>query len=228
MRGLSVVHRPVTITLITICVVVALATNFGTRNEPVLRALSIASYQTLVSDQQSTMIVWNHLDDIWSGQVWRLVTPIFIHFGLMHLAFNMLMLLSLGGQVESSRGPWRYLLLVLLFAIASNLGQYYLGRPILANGNIILRSSPLFGGMSGVLYGLFGYMWMKARFEPRLGLAMPNETVVILVGWFFLCLVGVIPNVANAAHGVGLLLGLLIGCAPTFWRWLRGDDQLDV
>src|SRR5262249_30799680 len=81
--------------------------------------------------------------------------------------------------------------------------------------------SPLFGGMSGVVYGLFGYVWMKSRYEPGLGLAMSPNTVFIMVGWFFLCLFGAVGAVANVAHGVGLLAGMAIGCAPQLWKRRR-------
>ncbi len=174
------------------------------------------------------MIYWRLLSEIRSGQIWRLVTPIFIHFGPLHLVFNMMTLLLLGGQVESRRGSIRMGLLVLILAVASNLAEYYLGHPSIANGWILFQSSPQFGGMSGVLFGLFGYAWMKSRFEPRLGLNLPRETVYLMLVWFFLCLLGVIPGIANGAHAGGLLLGLLIGYAPTFWHWLRGGGQVDV
>jgi GlpG protein len=228
MQGLSVVHRPVTITLITISVVVALASNLGKRDEePLLQALHISSYQRVTFADGQTTIAWHSLSEIRSGQAWRLVTPIFIHYGAIHLIFNMLMLLSLGGNVESRRGSIRFLLLVLFLAIGSNLAQYYLGHTTFENGQLIPSGSPSFGGMSGVVYGLFGYAWMKSRYEPRLGLTMPNETVFIMIGWFILCLLGIIGAVANGAHAAGLVLGVIIGAAPTLWHWLRGD-QLDV
>jgi GlpG protein len=76
--------------------------------------------------------------------------------------------------------------------------------------------------MSGVLYGLFGYAWMKSRFEPQLGVTLTPGTVVFLLGWFVLCLTPAIPNIANAAHAAGLVLGILVGAAPAAWRSLRG------
>jgi GlpG protein len=223
MRGLSPIHRPVTITLVAISLIVALASGFGKEGSPILQYLHISSYRI-----EDGMVVWPYLKEIRSGEVWRLVTPIFIHIGPLHLIFNMLMLLSLGGQVEARRGSIRLLLLVLVLAVASNLAEYYLGRSVFENGRLILKGWPLFGGMSGVLYGLFGYMWMKGRFEPRSGLQLSKETVVVMLVWFFLCLVGIIPNVANAAHAGGLLLGLLLGYGPTLWRRLRGNHPLDV
>jgi GlpG protein len=154
-----------------------------------------------------------------AGEVWRLVTPIFLHFDWIHLIFNMIMLVDLGGLVEDKRGSGRYLLLVLATAVISNVAQYYLGHAGWEGGTgLVLRPSSQFGGMSGVLYGLFGYAWMKSRFEPQLGLIISSNTVIVLVGWFFLCMTGTVGPVANVAHGAGLLVGLVVGIAPVLWR----------
>ena len=83
-------------------------------------------------------------------EVWRLVTPIFIHYGLMHIVLNMIWLYSFGAPIEDRRGSLFLLLLVLVLAITSNIGQAI---------EVGLRESgALFGGMSGVGYGLFAYM----------------------------------------------------------------------
>lgn len=195
--------RPFTMLLMAISVAVALMTQFGEDRGSVVQNLSIASYIV-----DGLLIEPHDLWEVANGQVWRLLTPIFLHFGPLHLGFNMWMLFSFGGLVESRRGTWRTALLVSLLAVTSNLGQY-------------LYSGPIFGGMSGVIYGLFGYCWMKSRFEPELGIWIPASTVVILVAWFFLCLVGVIGHIANLAHGVGLVVGIAVGYAPTAWRKLR-------
>jgi len=221
-RGPRRARPPLTFVLIALSVVVALTSRMGEdKNAPVLQALSIAPFEI-----HGGMIGWNRLQNIRQGQVWRLVTPIFIHFGLPHLAFNMFMLYQLGAAVEARRGSWRLLLLVLVIAVVSNVAQYYLGHVETDGGSVRFQPSPAFGGMSGVLYGLFGYAWMKARFEPALGLGMDRNTVIFLMAWFFVCLSGilgpVIGPVANMAHGAGLVVGLAIGYAPTLWRSLGG------
>src|SRR5262249_51828078 len=147
---------------------------------------------------------WPYLHQIAGGQVWRLVTPIFLHFGPIHLIFNMFVLRDLGRQVEHRRRVWRYLLLILVLAVPSNLAQYYLGSIVWQDGTPVPRPNPLFGGMSGVIYGLFGYVWMKSVYEPQLGLTMHPNTVVFLMGWFFLCLTGWMGPIGNMAHAVGL------------------------
>lgn len=202
---------PVTFVLIAISLIVAAAASDWSdiwrlcdRYEPVVKALSIVPYEI-----QGNMIAWNGLEAILSGQIWRLVTPIFLHFSILHILFNLLWLRELGAAVETRRGSLRFSLFVLATAAASNLGQY-------------LFSGPMFGGMSGVVYGLFGYVWMKSRFEPQLGLFLSPNIVFWMVAWFVICVAGVIPNVANTAHGVGLLMGIVVGYAPKLWRDIGG------
>ncbi len=133
-----------------------------------------------------------------NGQVWRLLTPIFIHFGVVHLLFNMLWLKDLGTMIEKLISTRLLLALVLVIGILSNLGQFFF-------------SGPFFGGMSGVVYGLLGYIWMKSKFDPVSRLFLEKQTVVMMIVWFFLCLFGFMGHVANAAHAVGLATGMLWG-----------------
>ena len=189
---------PITIGLIGISLLVAFASRMGEQHEPVLNALVINSYDI----EGNSILYHTGLYDVSHFEVWRLVTPIFIHFGLWHLLFNVLMTYSLGIPVERRRGWLRMLLIVLAIAIPSNLGQYWV-------------SGPSFGGMSGVVYGLFGYIWMKSRFDPAAGLYMPPNTVFWLLAWFLICFTGAVGNVANTVHAIGLGAGLLIGYLPT-------------
>jgi GlpG protein len=211
--------RPWTLLLVIACVSVAFGSNFGEdRYDPVMQALFIAPFRPAENNQ----ITWNYLDSLVQGQYWRLITPIFIHFGPLHLFFNMLMLIFLGGEVEVKRGPVRYLLLILVLAAVSNLAEYYFSLGLQEQGVIKFEPNPQFGGMSGVLYGLFGYSWMKSRFEPSLGLDITPLTAASMLAWFFLCLAGAVGDIANVAHAVGLVLGVAIGYAPTVWKQVRG------
>ena len=141
------------------------------------------------------------LFEVRHGEVWRLLTPAFIHFGIAHLGFNMLNLMGLGNILERRLTSWHYLLLVAGLAVGSNLAQYF------------INNSFLFGGMSGVIYGLIGYVWLRGRFDVTFGLAIPQQMIVLALVWFAACVVGFIPHVANSAHGAGLVLGALWGVA---------------
>jgi GlpG protein len=160
------------------------------------------------------------------GQGWRLITPIFVHFGLVHLLFNMIMLLDVGGRIEGRIGTGRYLALVLVLAVTSNLIQYYLGSFSLKDTTALFRPHYLFGGMSGVLYGLFGYLWMKSVYDPSSGLTISPSLIVILMLWLIAGLAGFLDQaigakVANGAHAGGFVVGLLIGFVPHWWRQLN-------
>jgi GlpG protein len=198
---------PVTGALIAICVVVALGSNLG-RSGGLLQYLKISNYPDAISQGGSLAIerLVYGLPEIKHGQVWRLFTPIIIHFGLIHIIFNMLWLKDLGTLIERKQGIVFFLALVLSFALFSNLGQYMWG-------------GPGFGGMSGVVYGLFGYLWIRGNWDPNFGIRVPQQIVVMMVIWFFICWLGFL-RIANMAHTVGLVLGMLVGYVAS-GRWRR-------
>jgi GlpG protein len=143
------------------------------------------------------------LPEVRAGQVWRLITPIFLHGGIWHLLFNMMCLFDLGGMIETHQGSRRLLWLVLIIGLASNLGQYFV-------------AGPRFLGMSGVVYGLLGYAWIRGKFDPASGLFLHPQTVAIMLAWFFLCFTPLLPSlagvkIANTTHAVGLIVGLAWG-----------------
>jgi GlpG protein len=202
--------RTVTAFLLAAAVVVTLYTNFGQMKDGYVQLLPISSEPG------------PYLTQIAHGEVWRLITPIFIHVSIVHLFFNCMVMASLAGQVERLQGSPRLIWLVLVFAVLSNLTQFYFGNlTINLPLRITLRPDAHFGGLSGVAYGLFGYVWMKSRLEPQLGLEMTSTTAVIMIVWFFACLTGMMGPIANAAHAAGLVLGLAIGSAPHLWQTLR-------
>jgi GlpG protein len=178
---------PVTVTLLVVSTVVTLL-NMMNPPSPIIGWLSISQR-------------FGILTEVRHGEVWRLITPIFIHYNLMHIVFNMLVLRDMGTLIESRQGVKVLLLLVLTIGIGSNVGQYF-------------YSGPFFGGMSGVLYGLLGYIWLRGQCDPASGLHLAPMTLAMMLIWFFLCLLNVIPGAANACHVVGLIMGMIFGAAP--------------
>lgn len=147
-----------------------------------------------------------HLVGEWPrGQLWRLLTPIFLHFGMLHLAFNGLWLWELGGMIERRQGAVRILGVVLLVGAGSNIAQGMTGVS-------------LFGGMSGVIYGLLGYLLAWNKLRPRQAFPLLPGVAVVMLIWLVLCIFGFtallgVGDIANTAHVSGLVLGLLLGLA---------------
>jgi len=184
-------HVPVTLTVLAMTAVVALLTGIGSN----ISAIVLFSFVPVTD----TGYLATELD---LQQWWRLFTPIFLHFGWLHLAFNALWYWELGRRIELRSGSLWLLGLTLLFALVSNLAQW------------IFSGAVLFGGLSGVLYGLLGYCWLYQMLSPNVHFDLPKGVVVMMLAWLVLCLSGVVTMlgfgaIANAAH-VG---GLLIGCA---------------
>jgi GlpG protein len=196
-------HYPVTLILIAISVAVTAMLSFTGDD-------TVSSWLGIASSHVNGDSVYYRLAEVRHGQVWRLITPIFIHasifipFGFMHIFFNMLWLRDLGCMIEARKGHFTMLSLVLVIGVLSNLGQFFM-------------AGPNFGGMSGVVYGLLGYVWMHAKYNPWAGLHMGKDTVIMMIVWFFLCLSGLMGHIANTAHGVGLVVGVAWGYASAMW-----------
>jgi GlpG protein len=211
------------LSLIAVSVLVAIVAYEDTLKEPkrpvpgeIYRG--IAFVDPLVEAPVATIDNWK---DVSRGEVWRLITPIFIHYSLMHLILNMIWLHSFGAPIEDRRGTLFMVFLVLALAISSNVGQAI---------EVSLRSrGALFGGMSGVGYGLFGYMAIKAKFDSRERYFLSPGTTFIAMLWFLLCILrdippfsallqNTIPPIANTAHAVGLGMGAILAAVPLLVR----------
>lgn len=136
------------------------------------------------------------------GEWWRLFTPMFLHFSWLHLAFNITLLGFFSIQLERHKGVLWLFSHVLLFSLAANCAQYY------------SDSSQLFGGMSGVVYGLIAYC---AVINWRAGSAVYNcprglfyvSIVMMLLGFMqFYAFFGI--QIANWAHVGGFVTAWLI------------------
>lgn len=206
-RGLTR-KAPATFLLIAVCVVVYLFTHMASTETSNKTYGLLAFRNPFLSEQVSDDS--SPYRDIKRGQVWRLATTMLLHADHWHLFFNMYMLYYFGGQMESRKGWATFLIFVLFASVFSTLGQVVLTGP-----NVI--------GMSGVIYALFGYIWMKARFDPRSGFYIGQITVILLIGWFF---AGFLPfeyfeKIANGGHGGGLLFGVVVGYLPELVPALR-------
>jgi len=189
---------PLTFVLIAASVVVFFKMKFGDDIEAI-KNLFIKDFVLMVDFKSKD------LPEVAHGEVWRLLTPIFIHFSVMHIVFNMLWLRDLGSMIEARQNSLVLGMLVVVIGVCSNLGQFY-------------AVHPLFGGMSGVVYGLMGYIWIRGKCDPGSGLFLHPTTVWMMLIWYFLCWSGFVCNVANIAHTVGLVMGIAWGWVSS-WRY---------
>ncbi len=133
---------------------------------------------------------------------YRIVTPILLHFSLIHIAFNTIWWWKLGGEIENKIGTFYLILLLVTSAVISNTGQF-----IVSGSN--------FGGLSGVVYALVGFVWCIGHLQPKAGLQLSNFMMGFLIIWLALGFLNWLPiNTANMAH----LLGLLTGCVMAFTK----------
>ena len=148
-----------------------------------------------------------------AGEWWRLLTPAFIHLSAMHLVFNSLWFWYLGIRIERNHGSMLLLTMILITGVGSNLAQY-------------LVSGPGFGGMSGVIYGFFGYAGWQTLRNPRDPVALQPALLIFALVWLVIGYSGlpILPGdgkFANTAHSGGLLLGILFAFARDLFKPAR-------
>ncbi|MEM7435489.1 MAG: rhomboid family intramembrane serine protease [Myxococcota bacterium] len=180
---------PVTGGLMAISVIVFLVTGFGD-NTNAVGWLTFTPIELINGRYAFTSV-----NAIWQGQPWRLVTPMFIHFGLLHIGFNLWWLKDLGTAVERVFSSRYLIVLVLVIAIFSHVLEYAMSGPT------------KFGGMSGVVYGLFAFIWLRGRFDPSFPYRIPQTLVTFMLIWLALGFTGWIGPIANWVHLGGLLVG---------------------
>ena len=134
---------------------------------------------------------------------WRMVTSLFLHGSILHLALNMYTLLLFGQILERALGRWRYLTLYLLSGVGGSVGV------------LLIAPSIAVLGASGAIFGLLGAFFVIQR---HLGANSVQLVVVIglnLVAGF------IIPGIAWQAHLGGLVVGALVAWIMTRTRQRR-------
>lgn len=135
-------------------------------------------------------------------QIWRWVSHALLHFSVMHIAFNLLWWWQFGGDLEQRLGSLKLIKLFIVSAIISGAGQYWVEG---AN----------FGGLSGVVYALAGYLWVLGQRAPQLGLSIPRSLMGFMLIWLVLGFVQPFMAIANTAHLAGLISGVVLAWMDT-------------
>jgi rhomboid protease GluP len=137
-----------------------------------------------------------------SGQWWRLLTCVFVHGGVLHIAFNMWCLWDLGRLAESVYGHWTFAALYFITGLGASLAS------------LIHNPGILSVGASGAIFGIAGALiasFYLGEFSiPKAALGGTLRSLLIFAG-FNLFFGAAVAGVDNAAHIGGLLMGLLLG-----------------
>lgn len=192
---------PATIVILALCVIVFI---FGwiLKNENLYHLFAFST---------STVDPYFNLN---AGEYWRVITPAFIHFGFMHVIFNLLWWKELGKLIETTKGSFFLIFLLFFTGIISNFLQ-------------AAMNPGFFGGLSGVVYGLLGFLWPYSRLNPNFKFKLPTSDIILMTGWLFLGFFDVFNfKMANWAHGGGLVSGAILGVIfAIFDRQRTQNDQ---
>jgi GlpG protein len=187
------------IPIIIFAILFALISNFGS----VIATIELLTFTNINVSNQGYISMFDFDQTFWiDNQWWRLITPIFIHFSFAHLAFNCLWIFILGEKIENTDGSLIFILLVIFSAILSNCLQYF------------WTETSLFGGLSGVIYGLIGFC-MIVEFDSQYDrYKLPPALYLFMIVWLLLGFAGILDlfgfgSVANFAHLGGLISGIL-------------------
>jgi GlpG protein len=138
-----------------------------------------------------------------------------LHFGWLHMVFNLLWWLDLGRRIEH-QSKLLLVALLLVTSLAANVAQAW-------------QEASLFGGLSGVIYGLLGYIWVIDRYNaPRYHL--PQSILIFMLLWLLLGVSGLFSALgfgamANMAHLGGLVAGVVWAFLHTLlWR-IRSNNR---
>ncbi len=204
---------PLTLTLIVLCVLLGVVSEF-TKPDSGNWFGNVIMKQLSFVDTSLFEKTFDPAASLKQGELWRILTPAFLHGSPFHLLFNMLALGSLGRRIERLEGIGRYAVIMLIIAVCSHLLQGLMPTKWFG--------SPFFVGISGVTFGLIGYLGTKTTLRPDLGIQVPAETY-LLIG--MILVIGFYGNskslpLANMAHLGGLLAGVAIG-------FLMSDRRFD-
>lgn len=193
---------PLTLTLVISCIVISLLSNFTKPNANARLGHQIIDKMFFVSPIAFQKSGNDAAASLKRGEVWRMITPIFLHGSPVHLFMNMLALIAFGRITERLVGTPRFALMILILGI--------LPITLACLMPVQLDGSPFTVGISGVVYGLVAYLWLVSSQRPDLGFRVPDGLVVFLLMFIVLGFAGVLRDISNWGHLGGFLVGLVL------------------
>lgn len=164
--------------------------------------LSGAEAGSAIASQPAWMIQGGGLTpaSVAGGELWRLLTSMFLHAGIIHVAVNMLALYFLGSFAEQTFGSGRFFALYLVSGIAGGVAYLYFGS----------FTTPAVGA-SGAIFGILGGILGFALRQGTFSLRNPVIMQLVLITAINLFIGASIPSISNTAHVGGLVGGLFFG-----------------
>ncbi|MCM3588725.1 rhomboid family intramembrane serine protease [Mesobacillus maritimus] len=136
---------------------------------------------------------------IMEGEIWRIITPIFIHSGFAHVLFNSFSLVLFGPALERMLGKTKFLVVYLVTGIAANIATLFLESPTYTHV-----------GSSGAIFGLFGFYLAIIMFRREM-LSRENSQMILTIAIIGVIMTFMQANINITAHIFGLIAGFLIG-----------------
>lgn len=133
-----------------------------------------------------------------NGEYWRLVTPMFLHGGFMHLLFNMFSLFVFGPELEKIAGKARFITIYMLAGLFGDIATYFVQSPAYTHV-----------GASGAIFGVFGAFGALVYYTKHAFPQLRQVILPIIVISIVMTFVGT--NINVTAHIAGLITGFLIG-----------------
>jgi GlpG protein len=160
----------------------------------------------IVGDEQVLAWMAWPADIVQDFQLWRWFSHALLHFSLLHILFNLMWWWYLGGAVEKRLGSGKLFVIALISALLSGFVQAKF-------------SGIWFGGLSGVVYALMGYCWLRGERDPESGIFLERGLMAFAILWLIMGYFDMFGlAIANGAHLAGLLVGLAMAFVDTRHR----------
>ncbi len=149
-------------------------------------------------EQAYLILGFNNRPAVLHGQVWRLFTSTFLHFNLLHIVANLIVLMYIGAMIESKLGKWNFLFLYICTGVIASMSS------------VIWSQATVSAGASGAIFGLFGILLalLSTNFYEQ------HARKAILISTAIFVAYNILPvgsSVDHAAHFGGLISGYILG-----------------
>ena len=172
----------------------------------VIFILSCIPFVLLKQSGLSAISIWfmpeSSAELLTTSSIWRLWSPTFVHYTFPHILPNLILWCLFASKIEKQSRVELFVLFIII-AACSNFAQWWF-------------EGPKFGGLSGVVYGLMGYLWVLQHFTGKECYRFDPIIALLMLLAIPLSFAGYLGKLANYAHIAGLLCGISIACISIF------------